>query len=507
MVEQEKLNLVVLDLDTFSGSECFMQATQSGASFVQGLRAYLDADYGRAAEEFRLALIAAYVEGDDLKAMVTPRDRAIIYLYIGNAMAFQENWSGALREYLNAVQADSSLAEAHYNIGVSFAAQGQLQKAISTFREALQHNPNLYEAKFALGRCHQAMNDFGSAYIYFQAARNCRPDAAEPVYHIGLMHHAHGAHDLAQECFAEALRVEPSFQIKKEQLNGATRSSEEQAVQWYYNLSEELKAQGQMDEVERIYRALLQWKPQETRARYLLGNLLARQKNWKQSLNQYRQIPPNTAEFIPASIRMSRIFRLFKKPNVAYHLLYQCIQHNNTHSEAFLELAKVLTELGRPDAALRCLRRAIQLNGHSTQALYLMGRLYLGLKQENQALAVWEKTLTLAPQLVGLHYDMGVIHLKRGRFQEAIRAFKSVLQHWEDDVETHYLLGLAFKESGDPTQAIPHFERVLFKNPDHTQALYFLGACHLQLGNTTVGIAYLQQYDRLLQQQTAPSHP
>ncbi len=178
MPNEDRVQLVVLDLDTFSGSERFLEATKAGASFTKGLRAYLNADYPQAASEFRLAQIAAYVEGDTTETIVNDRDRAIIYLYIGNALAIQGDWSAALREYLNAVQNDDTLAEAHYDIGVAFAAEGQIQKAINAFKEALKHNPELYEAKFGLGRCYQAMDNPGAAYIFYTAAHDCRPDAA-----------------------------------------------------------------------------------------------------------------------------------------------------------------------------------------------------------------------------------------------------------------------------------------------------------------------------------------
>ncbi len=497
---KKKLNLVVLDLDTFTGSECFMQATKSGASFTQGLRAYLNADYVRAAEEFRLALIAAYVEGDDRKAVVTSRDRAIIYLYTGNALAFQSDWEGALREYLNAVQTDASLTEAHYNIGVALAAVGQLEKASNAFKEALKHNGDLYDAKFALGRCCQAMDFAGMAYIYYSAARDSRPDAAEPLYHIGLMHQAHGAHDLAQTCFAEALRVEPSFRMEGENSSGLETHSEQEASDWYYRLGEDLKSQGYPEEAERIYRALLQWKPQENRARYLLGNLLARQKRWKDALAEYQQIPAMAPQFTTGCIRISNIFRLMGKHQIAYQVLFRCAKRRPQNAEVFEEMAKALLNLGRPKAALKCLEHAARLNDRNAQTFYLLGRVYMALGKENTALAAWRKALRLAPQMVSLHYDLGVICLKRRRYQEAIRELQAVLEQWPDDLETQYLLGLALKESGDPGQAASCLEQVVRHNPQHIQALYALGACHLLLGNSQTGMAYLQQYDRLLQQ-------
>jgi tetratricopeptide (TPR) repeat protein len=503
MPNEDQIQLVVLDLDTFSGSERFLEATKAGASFTKGLRAYLNADYAQAASEFRLAQIAAYVEGDKSESIVSDRDRAIIYLYIGNSLAIQEDWDGALREYLNAVQNDDSLAEAHYDIGVAFAAQGQIQKAINAFKEALKYNPDLYEAKFGLGRCYQALDNPGAAYIFYTAAHDCRPDAAEPLYYIGLMHQAHGAHELAQKCFSEALRIEPTFQMAPSALDRVEARTEQEVIEWYYRLGEDLKVQEYPDEAERIYRALLEWKPAEDRAHYLLGNLLARQKRWKEALKEYRQVGPDFPEYASACVKMSHVFRLLKQPQISYQLLYRCAQARPDSADVFQELGKVLAVLGRFGQALKCLHRSAQLNARNPQLFYLMGRLYMAMNNETLALSAWKKALQVAPQLVSLRYDMGVMHLKRGRYRQAVQEFQIVLKQWPDDIETHYLLGLAFKEAGDPAQAVPRFERVVEANPQHAQALYYLGACHLQLGNSTVGMTYLQQYDRLLRATTS----
>ena len=71
-----------------------MQGTNLGAAFATGMRAYLNADYGAALAEFKTALIAAYVEGDD-QAQIWERERAIIHLYLGNCYANLEEWSAA----------------------------------------------------------------------------------------------------------------------------------------------------------------------------------------------------------------------------------------------------------------------------------------------------------------------------------------------------------------------------------------------------------------------------
>lgn len=501
MAANDQLHFMPLDLDTFTGSERFMTGTRLGAAFSQGMRSYLRAAYSDAIEHFKAALIAAYVDGEE-QAQIFERERAIIYLYIGNALAFQDDWEGALREYLESVQTDMQLAEAHYNLGVAFAACGQVDRAIGAFKETLEHNPSLYEAHFALGRCYQKLDDAGRAYIHYNSACDARPQAAEPRYYMGLMHQSHGAHELAQRCFADALRVEPTFVSPDPELpeRVLVTRSEEEVAQWYYRLSQALKQQNYEEEAERIYRALLQWRPQEHVARYLLGNLLARQKRWDEALAEYECVPPQDQHFVTARLRMSAVLRLQKKPKHAYDLLFECARLNPGNGQLFLSMGKLLYDMGLSAQAVRAFERAVQLLPHDPQAHYLLGFMYNVLGRESWALAAWRKAVDLAPDAHSLRYDLGYMYVRRGRYDLAATEFAVVLDHWPDDVETNFMLGLCYKEMVEPARSIPLFEKVLRRNPRHAQALYYLGACYLQIGNTSLGKAYLRRYDHLARQ-------
>jgi tetratricopeptide (TPR) repeat protein len=498
MTVNEPLNFMPLDLDTFSGSERFMAGTRLGAAFSQGIRAYLRADYVNAIEHFKQALIAAYIEGEE-RAQIYDRERAIIYLYIGNALAFQEDWEAALREYLEAVQTDLQLSEAHYNLGVAFAARGQIERAIAAFKESLEHNPKLYEAHFSLGRCYQRLDDAGRAYIHYDQACNARPQAAEPRYYMGLMHQSHGAYELAQRCFTEALRVEPTF-ISPEIQDELVHRSEEEVALWYYRLSNDLKQQGYAEEAERIYRALLQWRPQEHGARYLLGNLLARSQRLEQAMEIYEQIPPQDKHYVDARIRMSAVYRIQDRQRDAYAILFDCAKLHPRDGRLFAQMGKLLYDMGKHQAAVRAFERAVQLLPLDPQAHYMLGFMYNTLGHENWALAAWRKAVELAPKANSLRFDLGYMYIRRGRYDLAAKEFTHVLGEWPEDVETNFMLGLCYKELMEPAQAIPLFERVLRRNPRHTQALYYLGASYLQIGNASLGKAYLRRFDYLVNQ-------
>lgn len=501
MAVNDRLQFMPLDLDTFAGSERFMAGTRLGAAFSQGMRSYLRAAYAEAIEHFKAALIAAYVDGEE-QSQIYERERAIIYLYIGNALAFQEDWEGALREYLEAVQTDPQLAEAHYNLGVAFAALNQIDRAIAAFKETLEHNPNLYEAHFALGRCYQKIDDAGRAYIHYSSACNARPQAAEPRYYMGLMHQSHGAYELAQRCFAEALRVEPTFVSPDPEPseNVLVNRSEEEVAQWYYRLSHALKQQNYEDEAERIYRALLQWRPQEYLAHYLLGNLLARQQRWDEALEEYAQVPPHHSHYVEARLRMSAVLRLRKQPKQAYDILFACAKLYPEHGQLFLSMGKLLYDMGLHAQAMRAFERAVELLPNDPQAHYLLGFVYTILGRERWALAAWRKAVELAPDAHSLRYDLGYMYVRQGLYKLAAVEFQHVLKHWPEDLETTFMLGVCYRELREPERAIPLFEKVLRRNPRHVQALYYLGACYLQIGNTPLGKAYLRRYDHLVRQ-------
>ncbi len=496
----QELFLMPLDLDTFDGSERFMSGTRLGANFSQGFRAYLRADYHQAIESFKAALLAAYLAGEP-RTQIQSRERAIIYLYIGNAHVFQENWEGAQREYLEAVQTDPKLAEAHYNLGVAFAAQSRLDRAIAAFKESLDHNPRLYEAHFALGRCYQRLDDAGRAYIHYDQACNARPQAAEPRYYMGLMHQSHGAHELAQRCFTEALRVEPTFVTPALTDTDLVSRNDDEVVAWYYRLSRDLKSQGYEDDAERLYRALLQWRPDEHMARFLLANLLARTRRMDDAEQMYRSIPHDAPVYVDAQIRLSVIHRLSGDVRTAYETLRACARTHPRAGVLFFTMGKLLYDLEKIPASARAFERAIELLPANAQAHYLLGFVYNLLGHESWALAAWRKAVALDPKAQSVRYDLGYMYIRRGRYDLAHQEFSRVLQDWPEDLETSFMLGVCHKELGDIGRAIPLFEQVLKRDPRHLQALYYLGAAYLQIGNAALGKAHLRRYDYLAAQQ------
>ncbi|GAC1651206.1 MAG: tetratricopeptide repeat protein [Herpetosiphon sp.] len=494
----EPLLLMPLDLDTFVGSERFLTGehldSDLGRAFKDGMRAYLHARYGEAVAHFKTAL---EVGGSEPAPLLGPRERAVICLYIGNACSFDDQWDTARCEYEAAINIDPTLPEAHYNLGVACAANARWEQAVTAFHACLEQNPSLYDAHFALGRSYQHIKDPVRAYIHYNSARELRPQAGEPLYYMGLMHQGQGATELAQQSFAEALRVEPDFISPETEPSERGPKSDEDTINWYYRLSDDLKAQNYDGEAERIYRALLQWRPNEYRACYLLGNLLARTQRWEEAIREYLRIPKTDPYFVGARLRIGTVLRLCRRLRQAYQVLYECARLRPNEGQIFVQLGKILYDLEKPGPAAAALERATRLLPNDSLSWYLLGFMYLVQGRDTWAIQAWRRAIQITPHAWSLRYDLACLYIQRLRYDAATSELQEVLNHFPNDQRARVMLGICFKEMTEPARAIAVFEEVIKKEPDNLQAIYYLGACYLQMGNGTLGRAYLRKYDRL----------
>jgi tetratricopeptide (TPR) repeat protein len=501
--------LLILDLDTFSGSERFMTGSSLRAAFSLGMRAYLDGRYADAVGEFNHALIASIVESDAY-AQIWDRERAIIHLYLGNAYAYQDSWAEALNEYMDVVQIDAQLAEAHYNLGVAFRALGKINEAVAAFKVALEYNPDLYESHFALGRCYHKLGEYAPAYISYTLARQLRPNAAEPIYYQGVLHQAHGETKQAAKCFAEARQVEPEYIYNnhptRPEIAGVVAPVAHDA-DWYYRQAENLKTQGNPAGAIRAYQELLSAHPGETRARYYLANIFARQREWERAIYEYKLVLQADAQFIAARYKLGLAYRAANRLKESYNTLVQCARQQPGDGVVYLSLGIVLTDLKQLGLALKAFERAAQLLPTEPQVHYRLGRALIAAGYEDRAMLTWQTALKLDENWQACRFDLGILYLKRGRFYEAARTFEILYKQLPEDVETAYMLGLAYKEIGRLDETIQLLAKVVRAKADHFMAHFHLGSTYLRLGNKAQGLVHMREYEKWRDFKTNPPPP
>jgi tetratricopeptide (TPR) repeat protein len=94
---------------------------------------------------------------------------------LGYSMATQDDLSGTVSQFSEALRLNAEDANAHYNLGVAFSRQGKFDKAIYHLSEAIKINPHYAEAHNNLGIALAQQGDVDAAITHFSKAIQIQP--------------------------------------------------------------------------------------------------------------------------------------------------------------------------------------------------------------------------------------------------------------------------------------------------------------------------------------------
>ncbi|MEQ1753456.1 MAG: tetratricopeptide repeat protein [Micropepsaceae bacterium] len=145
-------------------------------------------------------------------------------LYLrGKAYRSSGQFKQAVTDYEAAIQADSNLDPAYYELGATYHSLGQYGKAIEAFSRAISLKPgmgNYYE-----GRCtsYAWMNRYNEAIRDCEVAIKSQPRNANLVAFLGRLYEEAGQKQRAIELYKLALSINPNQSDAREGLAQLTK--------------------------------------------------------------------------------------------------------------------------------------------------------------------------------------------------------------------------------------------------------------------------------------------
>lgn len=119
-------------------------------------------------------------------------------------------------------------------------------------------------------------------------------------------------------------------------------------------------------------------------------------------------------------------------------------------------------EIGSPDDAIEAYRRAVELDSTHSDAHVNLGRLL----HEKQKLADAERHYRAAlandPQSVIAAYNLGVVLEDAGRYRDAVIAYRSAINIDETFADAHYNIAQLYEKLGEKADAFRHLKQ--FRN-------------------------------------------
>jgi tetratricopeptide (TPR) repeat protein len=233
---------------------------------------------------------------------------------------------------------------------------------------------------------------------------------------------------------------------------------------------------------ERVFRELVSQNPEDSRASYLLGVVLARQERNEEAI----------VALLRARARAPR-----ENPAILYELGVACAKEKRwMEAEEALQLA---TELAPAEVSMRLqlgwvyyssvqgekakaeFERVLDSSESAMAWLYL-GLTEIGLGEYEPAVRSLGRALALDPELLEAHLALGKTLARAGRDEEAKPVLLRALEIDPEAAEAHFQLGLLALRSADPEGARTEFTEAIASDGEHLQAWYNLALVAERLG-------------------------
>jgi tetratricopeptide (TPR) repeat protein len=148
----------------------------------------------------------------------SPRANAESAIELGNRYYSNGNYANAILFYRRAVDLDSSMPEAHYNLGLAQYKSEKRAESRASFEKATELNSDFAQAHYMLASIAFDAGDFRAAFEHIGKAISSKPGFAEAYTLRGVMYEHLECFVYAKKDYLQALELNPRLTIARDHL-------------------------------------------------------------------------------------------------------------------------------------------------------------------------------------------------------------------------------------------------------------------------------------------------
>ena len=217
-------------------------------------------------------------------------------------------------------------------------------------------------------------------------------------------------------------------------------SIESSSMKKIYDLALQCYQNGNLKEAEKLFKEVLQSKPNHFSTIFLLGTLYGKNKN----------------------------FQTAKK------LLHKAIKINPNHAETHNNLGNVLQEINMYQDAISSYKKAININPNFAGAYYNLGESLQKLDKHQESISYYQKVIHIDPNYIKAYNNLGNAFLKLGNFKDAISNYQQIIQRDPNYFKAHNNLGIVFNKLNKHQDAVQSFLKTIAIDPNNLTAHWLL---------------------------------
>lgn len=411
--------------------------------FLWGRQAELAMQFPEALDAYEKALIC------DPEADYIIRKIPIILLRMNRG----EEAVVLLKSYLDRKTADGGVRMLLARV---YIALGKYDEAAEQYRIIHRQDPNEITSLMLLSELYLNQNKLAEAEKTLQEVLQVDSEAYPAHVLLGRIYLNTKQLDLSLAAYDKALALNWSSELELEK-------------------SEVYRLQERYEELNALYRKLLEDDPSNERVALSLINSLLLGKKEDEALRELERFKAKADPSDKADLSIARFYVRMKKYDQAIEILESSLSKNNAADTRYL-LAVVLTQKEEFDKALAQLQLIRKDSEEYENAVSLQVRVLRFLDKPEQAIELLERVVqdekTRSPDLyvmlAALYQLQDKTELGRGAFDRAMSAFP-------EDEELLYEYGLFLDTVGQRDEAMIVMEEVIKRQPGHGEALNYVG--------------------------------
>ncbi|NIA18613.1 MAG: tetratricopeptide repeat protein [Simkaniaceae bacterium] len=345
------------------------------------------------------------------------------FLNKGNEYFTAGDYSSAITQYEQAIQADATFAPAMFQICLSYLRLGEMEKTkeyINQAIEADQENEEYRKEFEKINEINTGMNDgnrafrnglYEDAMVSYEGVLEKFPFFAEAAYSLGLVYMQLGDLDKAIESFHKALELNSSHENARTAISNVAKRTFNEGNQCYKRRD--------LDCAIEKYQQVIEIDPTFYQAYYQTGVIEARRGNYAYAMENYKL----------------------------------ALEHNPNFYKGWFALGLVQKKDGDSQAALESLGKAVEIHPGYYKAYGAMGDIYIEMRKYDEALSVLLTATQVEPTYAKGFLSLGTVYIEKGELANAVASLEMATSLDPKKHQAWYLLAQSNNELGECEKA------------------------------------------------------
>ena len=339
---------------------------------------------------------------------------------------------------------------------------------LEDFSEQAKDDP---EYLLIMGNSYLAKNENDQAIDYFEKAHAVFPNSALVKMYVAMGYLARNDEQkkdrgAAIQLLKEVLLIEPE--------------NEQAGISLITTLIQD----NNYSKAENVAASVIKYHPKSLMPRYLSGMIWEGLGNHSKAIAAYKKVLDLKHSFIPASIRLARIYENMGDFKLAYNQYEAALNDSPYNSEVMTEMALFHQKQGNDQKAVELLELARDRNPDALTPRLLLGTYYLKRGNINAAQVILQELKNPGSERHDVQMYLGQVKLATGRYTEAVSVFSKLIQKEPNSPDLYANYGRALRLNGQIQEGRNALEMALIlSEQSHPEALIELGELELTQKN------------------------